>query len=1191
MAEKSIEEKSRRIASRPIENGKEFEQMQAAQNQLLEIQAAQKQGLIEHKLMSDSDAAQNQVMAQAAQLGAMSEAGGMQLNSATQATMGKYGLSKPMTTTSSKQSRSQTVTRQNVTINNNTTNITNNSVPANVGGPVQGRPVQMLSPQKGQDSGNTARFKNWISQTFAKQEEAQKKRDVEYRRKETSLTKSANKMARKLEEFSKDVTKKLDPRNIGKTAGSQLKTILGILGIGVITKNLPKIVDWLYDTEDKIRTKWIPAIKDFFKWVRGENTDENGNNKAPDFITRISDSISRAFGTTLFGEGWEPQEGKGLIKSIYDVLWNDTSNKDHRGVLNKLWDKITEFFHDRAEMAKSVIDHKHPPLAFFNRWLEHTMTNLMNYLSVFLGGEKAMETVQGREMTSSGYASISKGARRDRTPQNQTVATAGWVEQSEKGNLSVTGINAVNERDTRAGVSRAGLLYGKDIYETNRMEFLYDLENGKIGEGSNAKINLSGYRDYSGFLDVKTQTIKENIVGHAVEIAMARHLIWLETTVIPHRSKTKSNELGRTMADVDLHVAGAIQTGVYYTPVGMFSPLGALNKAAGNVADLKHVHATVKSDDTSAIAAIYTALYKRAVSKGFVIVPKELLGFNSTDIEEQLKHPGVTKLSDKLWWVYVPNGTQNFGKQEKYELDLLTEGELKNYPDIEKRNTAPTDNLYCLRPDGVRSIMHNKYKSEEHANTDEYDEAFFKNESHKYQDYILKGVQERIGGEDLRVDKKINEMYDISVDRQQTKTPDEVRAEEQQLMEASTSSFTPAAAAKQHTAEVGKDFQKKTGFNVQPGISENYATATGGEIQEDGIIYGPSGAFDTKAAAAFIAHHAHAKSKGKCGRYVGYALMEGGMYDSQSLNENTRPNGGDYGPVLKRLGWSEIDPNTPPQPGDVMVLKKESEGGAGKWGHVAMYAGTEYGGHSGWFSDFDQATPVSAHGKTKLTDSGVSLFRYGVSYDYRPGVSKIDFGRYHKKTDAVFVDDDTPGDVSALNETDVEPGVLSKAWNNIKDFGTELIQKNTVRVKRGIHGASALIGEGIDAENARHGNIRYTDVPLPKSLQNIVNAYLSQKTWWGKYFDSNGNLKAEIKDDKDIPQALKDKLGIIETELKKQTALSAGNLEMAGQSIDAYMLSAASTNTTLNRQIHALTKRNARPYSAEFNKEIENSLK
>ena len=43
MAAKSIEEKSRKLASQRPEPGKEFEQMQAAQSQLLEIQAAQKQ--------------------------------------------------------------------------------------------------------------------------------------------------------------------------------------------------------------------------------------------------------------------------------------------------------------------------------------------------------------------------------------------------------------------------------------------------------------------------------------------------------------------------------------------------------------------------------------------------------------------------------------------------------------------------------------------------------------------------------------------------------------------------------------------------------------------------------------------------------------------------------------------------------------------------------------------------------------------------------------------------------------------------------------------------------------------------------------------------------------------------------------------------------------------------------------------
>ena len=86
--------------SRP-ENGKEFEQMQTAQNQLLGIQATQKQNLMEQRLAESNLAAQNDVMRQAAELGAMS-GGNMYVNQATQGVMGRYGLQKPMTSSSKK---------------------------------------------------------------------------------------------------------------------------------------------------------------------------------------------------------------------------------------------------------------------------------------------------------------------------------------------------------------------------------------------------------------------------------------------------------------------------------------------------------------------------------------------------------------------------------------------------------------------------------------------------------------------------------------------------------------------------------------------------------------------------------------------------------------------------------------------------------------------------------------------------------------------------------------------------------------------------------------------------------------------------------------------------------------------------------------------------------------------------------
>ena len=176
----NIEKNANKFSQSRPENGREFEQMQNAQNQLLQIQAGRQQNLLEQRMADSSIADQNALMRQAAELSAMG--GNMQVNQATQAAMGRYGL-RPQTTSSSKQIK----TPQGIVINNNTTNIT--TVPANIGGPLQGRPLQF---QAGNSAGENSKFKDWINKAFDKQNEEAKKRDREYSRRETSLTKSSN---------------------------------------------------------------------------------------------------------------------------------------------------------------------------------------------------------------------------------------------------------------------------------------------------------------------------------------------------------------------------------------------------------------------------------------------------------------------------------------------------------------------------------------------------------------------------------------------------------------------------------------------------------------------------------------------------------------------------------------------------------------------------------------------------------------------------------------------------------------------------------------------------------------------------------------------------------------------------------------------------------------------------------------
>lgn len=391
--EKSLEEKARKFASQRPQQGKEFEQLQSAQNQLLQIQAAQQQNLKERKLESDYLAQQNQTLAQAAQVGMMSQgAGQMRVNPATQNTLGRYGLSRPMTSTTTKQSQQSTVSRQNITIHNNTTNITTNntSVPANIGGPIQGRPVQFQQQQQpaAGGGGGMDKFKNWLNQTFAKQDETRRQREREYQKRETGLTKSANKMMRKLEEFSRDISKKLDPRNLGKNMGSELKTIFRLIGLGALVVNFRKILSKLDKAQDKVENVYIPEIKNFFKWIRGGK--ESGAEE-PEFITKIKESIS----SIIIGKNPERTirdafQERGLLGGIKALLGDALKEhvKSFKETLQENW-----------EYARNVPKPGSTDVMEIGKYLVQLITTLFTgkagYNSSVLGSMKS--SVEGKE--------------------------------------------------------------------------------------------------------------------------------------------------------------------------------------------------------------------------------------------------------------------------------------------------------------------------------------------------------------------------------------------------------------------------------------------------------------------------------------------------------------------------------------------------------------------------------------------------------------------------------------------------------------------------------------------------------------------------------------------------------------------------------------------------------------------------
>lgn len=87
------------------------------------------------------------------------------------------------------------------------------------------------------------------------------------------------------------------------------------------------------------------------------------------------------------------------------------------------------------------------------------------------------------------------------------------------------------------------------------------------------------------------------------------------------------------------------------------------------------------------------------------------------------------------------------------------------------------------------------------------------------------------------------------------------------------------------------------------------------------------------------------KSRGKCVLYVRLALRAGGA----NLGKHPE-HAKDYGPVLRRIGYSEIAVENPAtykfMKGDIVVIQPYT--GGSKSGHIAAFDGTQ------WISDFVQ---------------------------------------------------------------------------------------------------------------------------------------------------------------------------------------------------------------------------------------------
>lgn len=310
---RELEEKTNKIAEGKIEEGQEPQKFQEAQNHLLQVQAAQNENLQVERAISGAQAQNNQTMAQAAELMAMSNAEGggpvqgrgVQLNPQTQAILGKYGYGKPRTQTSTS-TNSGPVQGRGIVINNRTENKTTNNVQ------VSTPPAQITKTSS--SDGGMAKFKTWMTSNLASQKEQEAIRERNYQRKEWSLSRSSKKMMERLEELGKTIGENLDPRKVGTVLMDQLKVLLFLLGFQFLSKNWDKIL------------KSVSKIEGFIKGL-GEFFGVEVTFSGDDFLPNIKFHSKSGFSSTLIRLfGGDPNKDtigsaiKGFFQDGFDYL-------------------------------------------------------------------------------------------------------------------------------------------------------------------------------------------------------------------------------------------------------------------------------------------------------------------------------------------------------------------------------------------------------------------------------------------------------------------------------------------------------------------------------------------------------------------------------------------------------------------------------------------------------------------------------------------------------------------------------------------------------------------------------------------------------------------------------------------------------------------------------------------------------
>lgn len=312
-SDKDRDKRIKDITGSEVKNGQELQAITQAQGELSGIQSELQNSLAMEQSQAASRMQNNQLLQQAAGMmaadqGVSAQVAGMNMN--TQQIMQKYGIQPGQT--NKQVSNSNIVRTQAGTYNYKTENITNTKNEIHITQPQIPVSQPNIPMQQGAQQ---AKLQTWLSGIFAKQENEYEIQKKEFRKREWSLNRAANKMMSRIETASKTFAEKMDPRNMTASAGGQMKTVLWGFGLWMlakywnpILKAVDSVVKWFTDKKDG----FLGSIRSVFNVKEGEGMFEGVGATLKDGFDLLIDYLKFIF-----------EDRATAIKQVFDLDFGD----------------------------------------------------------------------------------------------------------------------------------------------------------------------------------------------------------------------------------------------------------------------------------------------------------------------------------------------------------------------------------------------------------------------------------------------------------------------------------------------------------------------------------------------------------------------------------------------------------------------------------------------------------------------------------------------------------------------------------------------------------------------------------------------------------------------------------------------------------------------------------------------------